>query len=65
MGAAVFTLFKVLYVYIGRSVYFLAYRSSVFSPLFDTFGQEVLYLPVDRTEIVLCPGSYIIVQLFR
>ncbi len=44
-------------------VYLFSNVFSVFLPLTDTFAEEILYLPVDRAEIVLCPGGYRGVEL--
>ena len=38
---------------------------TVFLSLFDAFRQQVLYLPVDGSEIVFCPSRKVLEELFR
>ena len=46
-------------------VYFFSHVFPIFLPLTDTFAKQIFYLPVYRAEIVLCPGGYGGVKLWR
>ena len=50
---------------IERLIDILRYIFPVLSPLSHAFGEKVLYLPVDRAEVVLRPRGYLRVQLLR
>ena len=49
-----YELFKFLYIKVRWGIYVLAYIAAVITPLFYTFRQKILYLPVYRSEIVFC-----------
>ena len=51
-------LIMLLNIELRGEVYLFSNVFSVFLPLTDTFAEEILYLPVDRAKIVLCPGGY-------
>lgn len=54
-----------LNVDIQRLIQMLRYIFAVFLALPDTFREEIFNLSVDGTEIILGPGSDIIIQFFR
>ena len=56
---------KIIYINVQWSVDLIRYILTVFLALFYTFGQQILYLTVDRTEVVLRPCGDIVIQLFR
>ena len=56
------TLFS-FYLDIERLVDILRHILSVLPPLSHAFGEKILYLPVDRTEIILRPRGYLRIQL--
>ena len=50
---------------IERLVDFVRYILSVFPALADTFGKKIFDLPVNRSEIILCPGGNVVLQFLR
>lgn len=53
------------YVKLDRFVYRIRNVFTVFLALLHAFGQQIFYLPVYGTEIILRPRGYCVIQLLR